>query len=104
MLVGHSAARLINADILAERRAALNRVAPPTEFSHILEFSPAVLAPTTNLALIKRSWLGITEQILVATIRKLRSPVVELKPTFAPRSGVLRELLQTRTRVAPASE
>lgn len=104
MLVGHGLSRLVDCDILTARRATLTHVEPPEEKLHILEFKPAVLAPTTNLALIRRSWLGITVDVLGDAIRKLRRTETTIHDNFVPRSAVLQELMAKHPRIAPTAE
>jgi len=99
ILAGFGTAQLISKDILSQSRKNLKNVDKPIERVHILECKPATLSPTTNISLIKRSWLGVTKQVLADAISKLKRTETAIHAEFAPRSIVLRELLATTPRV-----
>ena len=94
----------ISADVLAGALSKLKHIEAPVEKLHILECRPATLSPTANMSLIKRSWLGITNETLMDVIKGLRRTETATHDTFTPRSVVLQELLQTRQRLEPDAE
>ena len=99
VLAGYGAAQLISKDILKQGRKGLRKAEEPIERIHILSAQPATLSPTTNLSLIKRSWLGVTADVLAEAISKLRRTETAVHTEFKPKSAVLQELLATRPRI-----
>jgi len=99
VLAGFGAAQLISNDILKQGLKGLKKVDEPIERIHILDPRPATLSPTTNLSLIKRSWLGVTVDVLTDAINKLRPTHTAIHTEFKPKSTVLQELLATTKRI-----